>query len=83
MSKLIKFQVESYDVESDDYEEMGVVLLPDHAQHSHVEHALAAVGVYAPRGADELHWDCGTSYPYAQILDASGACIVRLREAET
>lgn len=78
MGKLHRFEVESYVASDDDWEEHGSVLLPDHAGYGAVEHALAAVGVFAPRGADMLEWDCGTSYPYAQIMDQAGNLLVRI-----
>jgi hypothetical protein len=62
-----------------DYEEMGSVLLPDYAAPSEVEHALVAVGVYAPRGADSLEWHDTASYPSAWIRDGGGEIIVRIR----
>lgn len=80
MSKLYRFSVEVFDNECADWEDRGSVLLPDRAAYSQIEHALACVGVYAPRGMDSVEWDCGTGYPYAQILDAGMNCIVRLQE---
>jgi hypothetical protein len=59
------------------YESAGSVLLPYGADPEWVEHALTLVGVYAPRGYDELVWldDEGG----AIITDASGQPIVLLR----
>jgi hypothetical protein len=76
--KLYRFTVEHYDSDSDDWTEAGSVLLPFNAGRTHTEHALAAVGIYAPRGADELHWN-HTARPdqYGEIY-ASGQLIVRL-----
>jgi hypothetical protein len=55
--RIYTFDVEVYDPEADDFDLVGSVLLPDHALRHEVEHALAAVGVYCPRGADELTWE--------------------------
>jgi len=78
---LYKFTVEYYDAECDDWSDAGAVLLPFNASHSHTEHALAAVGVFAPRGADELYWN-HTPRPeqYGEIYDATGQAIVRITQ---
>ena len=79
---LIRFAVEVYDPEVDDWESKGSVLLPDQAPEHEVEHALAALGLYAPRGADVLEWDQATDFPYAMITDASGTPMVRMADAK-
>jgi hypothetical protein len=58
---------------------VGSVLLPIGATDREVEWALAAVGVYAPRGLDELRWSYATEPPTACIYDCSGNLMVRLR----
>lgn len=79
---LYKFVVEIYDAGTDDWEDMGKVLLPANASELHTEHALQAVGVFAPRGADTLHWG-HTARPdqYGEIYDAAGALLVRITQA--
>ena len=60
------FVVESYDDQSDDWEVIGRVILPFEASRHAVEHALASLGIYAPRGNDTLDWgDFGVIYNYA------------------
>lgn len=77
MSTLLRFYVEAYDEETDDWNLVGSVLLPDCAPDREVEHALAAVGLYVPRGADELDWG-SSSVPSAMIVDNRGAPLARL-----
>ena len=57
------------------WEDAGSVLLPPGCDSFGVETALQAVGVYAPRGADELEW---YDEEVATIRDAEGFCMVRL-----
>lgn len=56
----------------------GTVLLYWNAAAHEVEHALAAVGVYAPRGTDKIEWL--SSARMAAIIDGEGAVIVWLEE---
>jgi hypothetical protein len=76
--QLRKYYVEVYESNCDDFEDRGAVLLPFHAEYSHIEHALAAVGVYAPRGMDHVEWSSG--WNGALITDAGGTVIVRMSE---
>lgn len=76
--KLYKFVVEAYDAENDDWDTVGKVLLPFNASYQHTEHALQAVGVYAPRGADTLDWG---PEQYGEVRDASGTVLVRMTAA--
>lgn len=80
MKTLRQYEVEVYDAQSDDFDEVGSVLLPPFATDSSVARALAACGVYAPRGLDELHWGIGDFA--ALIWDGEGQLIVRLRYPE-
>jgi hypothetical protein len=65
--------VELYD-ELGNWEPLGSVLLPPRATRRKVEHALRAVGVYAPRGADQLRW----RRDRATIKDSENRPLVRL-----
>jgi hypothetical protein len=68
------------------WEGHGSVLLPPGASSFQVESALMGVGVYAPRGADELDWVIpfgATGQVFsALIFDATGEPIVRLIAVE-
>lgn len=59
--------------------ESASVLLPYGASAREVEHALAVVGVYAPRGPETVEWG---AFPGAEatIFDANGTPIVHLIE---
>lgn len=70
------FMVESFNEELDNWEEMGRVLLPFGANKQQVEHAVAVLGVYAPRGNDDLEWG-----DFAVIYDSIGKAMVRLTPA--
>ena len=48
------FTVETYDSETDDWAPVGCVILSHAASEHHVEHALAPLGLYVPRGLDSL-----------------------------
>lgn len=79
----MRFIVEIYEPETDDWRELGSVLLPLLAPEHEVEGALAPLGVYCPRGADALEWSLnGKNLPLpgdsAMIYDADGAPMVRL-----
>lgn len=76
----MRFDVELYDPDCDDWEPVGSVLLPQYADELAVEGALAALGIYAPRGADELDWGCVRPMPEncAYIYDANGVPMIRL-----
>jgi hypothetical protein len=85
--RLKRFRVYQLDDPEDSHRYVGSVLLAEGASPSHVEHALAAVGIYAPRGLDELLWsrdvdpgdDLGFG-PRAVIVEAGQGPIVLLSE---
>lgn len=70
----------------DQWIEHGSVLLPPGASYQQVEAALSAVGVYAPRGGDELDWVVPFGAPKqifsALIFDMHGEVIVKLTAVE-
>lgn len=72
----MKYAVEIYDPECEDWDRVGAVLLPPGSARWAVEGALAVVGIYAPRGADELEWHHGAVA--ATIVDGNGCPMVRL-----
>jgi hypothetical protein len=71
--------VESYSAVDDDWDDLGSVLLPDFAPGWQVEHALAVLGLYVPRGADYIDWceDLGNT-PRAIVYDGNDRPMVRL-----
>ena len=73
-----RFVVEAYDDASGEFVELGQVILTTGAREHEVEHALSAVGVYCPRGADELEWSDGADLPWAIIRDSRGGPLARL-----
>lgn len=73
---LLRFHV--YSLYGADEGCVGSVCLHDQALEHHVEHALAAVGLYAPRGADQLVWGGEPEAPWASIFDGSDNEIIRL-----
>lgn len=77
--KLYRFRVEIFCADDDDWDEAGSVLLPDFAPVGHVEHALASLGIYAPRGEDFLFWCETSNTPSAIIYDGADNPIVRWR----
>lgn len=74
----MRFMVELYD-ELGDWQPLGSVLLMPGATRRKVEHALRAVGVYAPRGADKLRW----RRDRATIKDSDNRPLVRLLKVPT
>ncbi|HYV99641.1 MAG TPA: hypothetical protein VE967_19435 [Gemmatimonadaceae bacterium] len=65
----------------EDWEEIdygGTVLMFWEASHVELEHALAVLRIYAPRGLDSVEWHAPSRT--AVISDASGAPMVRLIE---
>lgn len=75
----MRYDVESYDPGTDSWEGHGSVILPPKAPEHEVEHALVAIGLYCPRGADELEW---FSKRRATVFDATGWPMVRLLARE-
>lgn len=78
MKSLYPLMVEIYNFDAHDWEELGRVLLPAKAPSREVEHALASVGVYAPRGGDLLDWGVESGTPRAIIRDQRGLPLARL-----
>lgn len=78
---LHRYMVESWDEETQGWSKHGSVCLPVGAPDHEIEHALAAVGVYAPRGMDWTEWRVVVDgHPaMAKIRDASDRIIVLLR----
>lgn len=72
--------VESYSAHDDDWDDLGSVLLPELAPDWQVEHALAVLGLYVPRGADYVYWcsGIGNSPCGAIIYDGNDRPMVRL-----
>lgn len=70
----MRYEAYTYDPALDEWELAGSVILPHDAPEHEVEHALVAIGLYCPRGADELEWGAKN----ATIFDASGWPMVRL-----
>ena len=60
-----------FDVELNDYGDWvikGSILLRHDAPKHEVEHALAPLGIYMPRGSDTLEWgDFGVIYEYGEM----------------
>ena|SRR5258706_6786794 len=87
--RLKRFRVYQLDDPDEPHALVGSVLLAEGARPREVEHALAAVGIYAPRGLDELLWsrdvDPGDDMrlgPRAVIVEAGRGPIVLLSERE-
>lgn len=80
--KLLRFVVETIELGPDGHcyvsDPRGQVLLFWESDARHVEHALVALGVYAPRGLDTVEWFKPNRV--AVIRDAAGAPIARLTE---
>ena len=72
--------VDVYEPETAGWRRVGMVTLPWGADRLDVEHALVAVGVYAPRGADTMLWFPATTgrIVSAAIWDGTGLPMVRL-----
>ena len=73
---LHRFRVLAFDGQG--WEPRGSVLLPDFAHERDVEHALAAVGVYAPRGQDYVSWRVSADDSAAIVFDGADHPMVRL-----
>jgi hypothetical protein len=79
---------------SEEYLFVGCVILPDNAYRDEVAHALMALNIAAPRGADHLTWartsspsssassssseEVSSSWPRARISDVKGVPLARL-----
>lgn len=55
-TSLLVFDVEVFDVDPFEWQPAGAVILPYPATNEQLEHALAAIGLYCPRGADDVSW---------------------------
>jgi hypothetical protein len=73
-----KYLVRALDQESGEVQNLGFVTLPRKAMYHQVEEAASRVGLYAPRGLDELRWD--KTGKRAVITDSSGTAIGFLDE---
>jgi len=80
--KLLRLLAEVYESDTDDWQVYGSVLLPADPTRTEMEHALAVLGLYCPRGADTVcfayKWE--TEKPFATISDANNEPMVRLIE---
>lgn len=75
---LLRFMVETGEGETGEWKELGSICLANHAPRHECEHALSAVGIYAPRGHDMLEWFDRPEGIFAMIYDAGGHPTVRL-----
>ena len=68
------------DKESDGHlTESGQILLRDEAPAGEIEHALAPLGIYAPRGADTVKWtNPALGLVVVEVRDGGDRVIVRL-----
>jgi len=82
--RIYRLVVETYDVDFNEWEAHGSVLLPYGACPREVEHALASLGFYCPRGADRLSWAGNVgAFALAIISDGNDRTFLRLVRAES